>query len=323
MNLAKFKGPSFSRLKFSSDTMSDPHIIYGGDSFVWGEGLELYIENDFWKNERFHRNEWQQLVAKQTEESHTFRKNNRFAGIIEQTTGLKQIVDFTNGGDWQSSTEIVNLNYNSNTRAIVYMFTTVDRNFLHSNINCECDFCSDSKPKPFNVYLDYINTILENKPISDWLQSKIDYLEKYENIPPFSLKEFESSGLDLGSYIDKLFFNLRKRNIDYFVSHNIIPWLRTHEVFLIDCWQKETSVPYIRENPILNELLIPLEGFDGKSYKYYEDWENTFPHKRIMNEFPNTNNGHPTLLQHKYLAKSVYSALKGANINIPLKSNFI
>ena len=47
----------------------------------------------------------------------------------------------------------------------------------------------------------------------------------------------------------------------------------------------------IKNNKELYKRLISLKkGYDGKYYKNYSDWENTFPYKRIENEFPQTRN---------------------------------
>lgn len=303
-----------NRLSFSKKVLDNKHIIYGGDSFVWGEGLELYIDSPYWINERNNRNEWSHLEPKQTLETKEFRTKNRFAGIIESITDYKQIVDPTNGGDYQSSTDIVNLNLNENTVAIVYKFTSIDRNFLHSTISCECDFCRDTKPKPFNVYMNYMSKVLNNELMSDWLKNKINYLVEHENIKRFSVQEFEKSGMDFASYIDSQFVHIRKRNIEYLIENNIKKWEKTHKVYLIDSWCHDTSPKYIHSNDYLKNRLIKLKGYDGKWYTKYGDWENTFPYPRIMHQYPKTVNGHPTLLQHQYLAESVMTALKKDNL---------
>lgn len=299
-----------ARVKYSDDFLKYKNIIYGGDSFTWGEGLDLYMDTPFWINERNNHNEWNQLFDKLTDESNSFRNANRFPGIIESTLGLKQIVDPDNGGDYQSSTDIVNYNLSDTTVAIVYQFTQIDRNFLHSTIECKCEFCGIYKPKPFNVYMDYMSKILNNEPIPELMQSQISYLENHENIEKFSLEKFENYRMDFASYIDKQFHKIRQANIDYLIENNIKQWQKTHKVYLIDCWCEDTSNKYIQTNPFLYELLIPLKGYDGRWYKLYKEWELTFPYKRIMTEFPNTVNGHPTLIQHQYLAESIITALE-------------
>jgi hypothetical protein len=56
--------------------------------------------------------------------------------------------------------------------------------------------------------------------------------------------------------------------------------------------------------------MIPLKGHNGKYYKKWHEWESTFPNKRIWNDFPNTGNGHPTLLQHQHIGESIIHHLK-------------
>lgn len=299
---------SFNRLQFKKEDLIEPHIIYGGDSFIWGEGLDLYMDTPYWISERSKRNEWDQLFEKTTPESNKFRETNRFPGLIESKTGLKQIVDPTNGGDYQSSTDIVNFNLNESTNAVVYLFTSVDRNFLHSTMHCECEFCSDMKPKPFNLYFNYLSKIANNEPIDEWLQSKIDYLVKYENIPEFRIRDFDIHKMI--QHMDTIFHNIRKRNIDYFVANHLKKWLKTHKVYLIDSWCQWTSRNYIHANPFIEKHLLPLKGYDNNWYKMYSEWERTFPHERMSHEFPGCQNGHPTLLQHQYLAESVITAMK-------------
>lgn len=290
------------------------NIIFSGDSFIWGEGLELYIDTPYWVSQREFHNEWVSdedgvgLYYKQTPDAIKFREDNRFATIVEKTLGLKSIVRKDNGGDWHSSRMVVEENLSLKTKHIVHMFTSIDRNFLHSNINCNCDFCKIDKPKPFNVYVDYISNILNGNPIDDWMQSRIDYLENNEGIPKFTMErldEWETNTKgDLISYIDFIFHNHRLKNMEYHLEKFKL-YQKTAKIYFIDSWCTHTSFNYVRNNPFIESLLIPLKGYDGNYYKYYSDWEGTFPYKRIADEFPKTKNIHPTLLQHQYLAQSI------------------
>lgn len=291
------------------------NIIFAGDSFVWGEGLELYIDTPYWINERKKDNQWDNeentgLSTKQTNETKKFRKENRFVGIIEKQIGVKGIVSDKNGGDWYSLNKLVEDNLN-NTDTIIYFLTSIDRNFLHFDINCSCEFCGSLKPKPFNLYLNYVNMVLNKIPIDKWTQSKVDYLEKNEGIPKFNINNFEEhckSG-DLITYLDNIFHPHRQKSIEYQINL-FKKWQKTHNLYVIDSWCDYTSKAYIENNSYINSLLIPLKGYNNKWYKDYNKWEHTFPYFRIQDEFPNTQNGHPTLLQHKYIAKSIMEALK-------------
>jgi hypothetical protein len=288
------------------------NIIFSGDSFIWGEGLELYIDTPYWISQREIYNEWigekegEGLITKQNSETERFREENRFAGLVEKKLGLKSIVKKDNGGDWQSSRLIIEENLSLDTKYIIHFFTSIDRNFLHSDIDCNCDFCKIDKPKPFNFYVDYIHKVLNKEPIDEWMQSRIDYLEKYEGISKFDfdkMTEWYRNG-DIITYIDFVFRPHRQRNLDYHIE-KLKTYQKTAKVYLIDSWCTNTSFDFIRDNPYIESLLIPLLGYDGKFYKYYVEWEDTFPYKRIHSEFPKTKNGHPTLLQHQYLAESI------------------
>ena len=72
-------------------------IIFGGDSFTWGEGLELYINSERWISERKIKNHWNDLQPKQTKESILFRESNSLR-LVEEKLGYKSIVKKTNGG---------------------------------------------------------------------------------------------------------------------------------------------------------------------------------------------------------------------------------
>lgn len=299
------------------------NIIYSGDSFIWGEGLELYIDTPYWKSQREVYNEWvgmdetEGLLYKQTSETIKFREENRFAGIVEKKLGLKSIVRKDNGGDWHSSRVIIEKNLSLDTKCIIHFFTSIDRNFLHSVIDCDCDFCKIDKPKPFNVYVDYVHKMINNEPIDEWTQSRIDYLEKYEGIPKFDfqkMKKWEKKG-DIITYLDFIFHAPRQRNLEYHIE-KLKLYQKTTKIYLIDSWCSSTSIDYLRNNSYIESLLIPLKGYDGNYYKYYEDWENTFPYKRIDREFPITRNGHPTLIQHQYLADSIIEHIQNDKTEI-------
>lgn len=293
------------------------NIIFAGDSFVWGEGLELYIDTSYWISEREKNNQWVNhedggLSTKQTDESKKFREENRFAGIVEKTLNIKSIVDTKNGGDWYSANQLVKNNLSEKTTAIVYFLTSIDRNFLHFDLNCSCEFCDNTKPKPFVVYLDYLDMVLNNKPIDKWTQSKIDYLENHEGIPKFDINTFEKhcENGDIITYIDKIFHSHRQKSIEYQIGI-FKQWEKTHKVYVIDSWCDYTSESYVKNNAYLQSLLLNLKGFDNQLYTDYSEWEKTFPHYRIQHEFPKTDNGHPTLLQHKYIAESIIEKIKG------------
>ena len=94
------------------------------------------------------------------------------------------------------------------------------------------------------------------------------------------------------------------------VEKYLTKWETIAPVYFIDSWDEHSSNA-IHQIPEIKNRLISLEGYNGKSYTRYTDWEKTFPFTRIVDEFPDTLNGHPTLMQHKYIAKSIIKHLDG------------
>jgi hypothetical protein len=281
-------------------------MIFGGDSFTWGEGLELYLDNPFWINERNNLNGWVELEPKQTLESIEFRESNRFAGIVSNKFNCNQITLDYNGGGFDKPAELITNNLDKNPKAVVYQFTIFDRMLLHFDESCSCEFCNSKygNVRPLMLYLDCMNKQLQNIPITERDMFFLNWLEKYENIPFIEMTKT--------TYIEdivEMFMDMFKRNLDVFVDKHLSKWLETTNVYLIDSWDGLTS-GILSEHPILKKYLIPLKGYDGKYYKQWSEWENTFPYSRIQYEFPNTENGHPTLIQHQYLAESIIEQIE-------------
>ena len=160
-------------------------MVFGGDSFTWGEGLELYLDTPFWINEQNYVNSWNELEEKQTSESINFRESNRFAGIVSNKFGCNQITLDYNGGGFNAPAELISNNLDKNPKAVVYQFTIFDRMLLHFDDNCPCEFCNSKygNIRPIMFYLDCINKQLENISLSEGDTFFLNWLEKYENIP--------------------------------------------------------------------------------------------------------------------------------------------
>lgn len=281
-------------------------MVFGGDSFTWGEGLELYLDTLFWINERNNLNGWVELEPKQTSESINFRESNRFAGIVSNKFGCNQITLDYNGGGFNAPAELISNNLDKNPKAVVYQFTIFDRMLLHFDDNCPCEFCNSKygNIRPIMFYLDCINKQLENISLSEGDTFFLNWLEKYENIPIITMENEANI-----EHIYHLFIEMFKRNLDVFIDKHLKKWLETTNVYLIDSWDGLTS-EILSSHPIIEKYLIPLKGYDGKYYKKWSEWEHTFPYSRIQYEFPNTENGHPTLIQHQYIAQSLIEHIK-------------
>ena len=258
-------------------------IWFGGDSFTWGEGLELYIDTPYWTNQRNQLNTWLELEPKQTDESTNFRERNRFAGIVSNHFDTDSLVLNYNGGGFDASPIFFDLHSDKIPKAIIYQFTIFDRFNLHFTRFCQCDFCNNPEyggVRPFMLYLECAYKKINNISFTDaelyhlkWLKTyrQIDFLDiPMEDIFDNALKQFTPLFLD---------------SMQIFINDYLKKWNEYTNVYLIDSWDECTS-NIIHSIPELKSNIIPLKGFDGNLYYKWKEWERTFPHKKITNEFP-------------------------------------
>jgi hypothetical protein len=285
-----------------------PVYIFGGDSFTWGEGLELYMDTPYWINERNYENRWEQIGQKQFPDAVNFRESNRFSALVSKYFDGISVINDYNGGSFDVGAFLINDNMKLKPKAVIYQFTSYSRMYLHFSRFCECEFCRPPQPLPnvlpYTFYLDCLRKKLNNENFNETDLYFIQKLKEKENIELIPIEKFHAVN-DIFHFFDPIF----QRNIDIFFSEYVSKWSSETKVLLIDSWDTQSS-ELICKDENLKKYLVPLKGYDGNYYYEYPKWEKTFPHKRIEDEFPATKNGHPTLLQHKYLSESIIEALQ-------------
>lgn len=283
-------------------------IIFGGDSFTWGEGLEFYIPTPKWESEREFSNGWMNLVNKQDSETISFREQNRFAGIVSNYFHTTPKIHWTNGGQFETPIYLVRETLKTispnNPKAIIFQFTTLNRMLLHLDMDCECEFCKiTGMQKPMILYTDFLHKTLNDIPLTNAEEIGLKYLRDKHNIP------FENVDLNnVFKTIDDLFKPIYLENLKLFINKYVKKWMEKTPVYFLDSWDEYTSNVLSEFDDIKNNL-IPLKGYDGNYYTNWNQWERTFEFKRIVNQFPKTQNAHPTLIQHKYIAESIIKKL--------------
>lgn len=295
-------------------------ILFLGDSFTWGEGLELYCNTPKWISERENdNNNWLILSAKQDEDSINFREQNRFPALVAKHFNRTPLVSDTNGGCLAGNIYTAYkflFNPDLYIDTIILQFSALQREPFHGNFSCLCEFCTNTTfarlfENTYEIFEKLINQI------------DLDYKEK------LILQELEkligSKWIDTDNFVD-LFIEARKKwyvNILlYFHNLHIIPWEAggKRKIYFIDSWEQESSDVIFSKhlynsNPNLKYQtdMVPLIGKNNNSYLRWKSWENTFEYKSIHDQFKKTQNGHPTLEQHQYLAKSVIKFLEEKN----------
>jgi hypothetical protein len=275
-------------------------VIFAGDSYTWGEGLQLYIDNEFWINERNNPNDWLNLKPKCNSESEKFREENRFSGIVSNHFEYNLIAFPNDGVTFWESVDLVEKNLQvPNLKFIVYQFTILDRlpiiidnNFLYDNLFSQTDTLSD-------LFKKYIQYKIFNKQEYFESERKINRLNDVYNL---NINQIISLSIE---EINNFYYNfLCEKFLNKFIENYIKKWQKKCPVYFIDSWFPDSS-NIIQKFETIQNNLVPLIGTDGKFYKKWSDWESTFKYRSIIEEFKNTGNGHPTFEQHKYLAESI------------------
>jgi hypothetical protein len=280
-------------------------ILFLGDSFTWGEGLELYCDTPKWKNERFVENNWPQLVYKQDIDGIQFREANRFPTLVSNELECNIIVDKDNGGSLNSFIRLAEANlYNPHNtiETIIIQISCLDREMYHLQQHCKCEVCVGSNYSNIfpQVYM-MLEKIYKNKALNNSEKYVLDF---FENKTGYKItdKEFFLE-------FDKLKFKWYDTIFKYFINDYVQKWKANglRDIYFIDSWDEYSS--NVLFSTIDREYIIPLIGKDDKLYHRWVKWENTFKYRRINSEFPNTKNQHPTVTQHNYIANSIINFL--------------
>lgn len=290
--------------------MSTKSILFLGDSFTWGEGLELYSNDPKWVAERSIDNStWaNSLSYKQDETSVLFRNKNRFPGIVSDYFNCDVFVDDENGGRIARNLLILEQNLiKNNITDVVLQFSTYTREAYHLSFDCRCDFCLEYQwPSLMDNLMSYVHKNRGDAP------GDIKNVEK-------AVYDLVSSKINLYDYNTFEFLNQSEKFIvNLFVSQFAqIASSQFHRIqrdigikfHYIDSWCDVTSNG-LQHNHKISPYMIYLIGKNGRRYRKWSDWLSTFEVKSIADDFPIAANHHPSLEMHQYLAKSVIAHLQ-------------
>jgi len=295
-------------------------LAFLGDSFTWGEGLELYLDTPFWIEQRNKRSLWMDLVHLQNEESIRFRENNRFSNLVSIHFNSKSIIDDSNGGYIGNVTNYLNyiLGNNLNPEFIIIQFSCFLRNPIHYHLgslirNCKCDNCQ-IHTDTIHCFYHFLETIrikyLEDDILAPEHHFYLKWLVDEFNFPLKNLENSKNKFNIAFDYVNSIIDRYSYLHLNYLVDTYVKPLeSRGIKVFYIDSWDILSS-KIVHDIPSIKENLIYLKSYDGILTQRWDEFENSFQYKRIENEFIKTKNGHPTLIQHKYIAESIIDTIE-------------
>ena len=286
--------------------MSDKKsIVFLGDSFTWGEGLELYTDTPKWVLEReIDNSTWASgLGNKQDKDGIDFRNQNRYPALSCKKLNYDFFVDNENGGTIGRNLLVLEENLIKNKITdIVLQFSSYKRELYHLTFDCRCEFCQYTTfASPLPYILSYIEKKHSNK--DNLITQKEKYIfdfisNRIGNTNIKSIKFLEDTDVHCKYQFDNQ-INLLSKGFFHRLRtlHNI-------KIHFIDSWCDNTS-NILQNNGNIAPFLILLIGKDGKTYKKWAEWLQTFENKSISDDFPLCGNHHPSLEMHKYLSMSV------------------
>lgn len=284
------------------------NIIFAGCSFTWGQGLWSYMETDKYVPS------YEDYIFNNVElpsGSIEFMEKNRFAGIVSSHLNSNQIVKLFNGGTDDESVNFINYlfdrNGNNNTvfppekyhfediRNIIFQTTQISRStFTFKYDNQKYVLASEPSRENFgelqitHYYPDggeWTEKIYDYNPLYDWM-----YDNDYEVEDVIAMMSS-----DITDKIENVLTSMEKNGI----PTNIF------------CWSDE-YLAEISKRPFLKDRLIKLK-YKDKEYECLQHMFTEYPYLEIQYDSEVLHNpgidGHPSLLCHKIIAKSIIDVI--------------
>jgi hypothetical protein len=305
-------------------------IIFAGDSFTWGEGLELYQDTDKWiearKKECYHFD----LHALTDVTSIKFRQDNRFAGLVSKHYNTFQLVEPNNGGHYSSAmTHIrIMLEHEYKPACIILQHNIFKRNPYRFDFESKDEFSLKTNFRAITEFEDLFVTDDESyyKLQRDRGISSLDEYSVKEVIEHYSeddqifynlcLKEMEAEIEEPLTQIMKKYFTWEVNRIQQGIE-TIVKQCeeinKTIPIYFIDNWYKKDSNK-MKKFSFIKDRIIPLEDENGNLHSDWSTWFKSLSEPMIRSSYPLVLNDHPSLSAHKLIAKSIIQFLDKKDI---------
>lgn len=271
-------------------------MLFLGDSFTWGEGLELYMNKEPFismRNQKATDIELRDISDYKDTEVEEWRSSKRFSNYVD---GFEKYVQPNNGGSFHSIARDANLlteKYNfSKKDIIVIQIPPADRSYFHMNTFTSNDIGFE----PYQS-LDWttVQSIFSNKNIDT--SAKI---MGYDSVSEFVDNQTE------------VFNKLAWRNTKLFYYSYVFDLVQRFDVYFIGPWGYDHYYGFSKCDEFKDKL-IPMLYNDNEydsMYNLDKAMANDGQLFEIAKEFKPTHNNHPTPLAHKIIGKSINKFFK-------------
>jgi hypothetical protein len=264
-------------------------IVFAGDSFTWGEGLQYYSGLQDVVFPVKHEFDPKVISNKQME----FIINNRFSTLVGNYFNTQTISRSENGGSNDCSLRLLAETPHTEISYIVFQITELYREqfeFIHND-------------KTIMLYIDSLiynkHNLKEFFKSSKYLSNKENY-DLFYNYYETNFKSFD----EFQNYFIEQSLNRIKIKLSNFIENNI-------PIYFIN-W-RNCYTPALLENSFFSNKLIQFKYLD-KMYNDLEDLLNLdrpeLTNQGVFQQFKICkNDSHPSLLGHKIIAENIINTL--------------
>jgi hypothetical protein len=305
-------------------------IIFAGDSFTWGEGLELYQDKDKWiearKKEAYHFD----IDVITDKPSIQFREDNRFAGLVSKHYNTFQLVAPNNGGCYASAMNHIRamLEIGYKPACIILQHNIFKRNPYRFDYESQDEFCQSTNYRSITHFEDLFVT-------DDESYYKLQRDRGISSLDEYSVKEV----IEHHSEKHQLFYNLCLKKMGATIEEPLTQIMekyftwetnriaegieiivkqceeinKTIPIYFIDNWYKKDSNK-MKKFSFIKDRIIPLEDENGNLHSDWRTWFKSLSEPMIKSNYPLALNDHPSLGAHKLIAKSIIQFLDKKDI---------
>ena len=305
-------------------------IIFAGDSFTWGEGLELYQDKDKWikarKKECYHYD----LDAITDVPSIQFRQDNRFAGLVSKHYNTFQLVEPHNGGHYSSAMAHIRamLETKYKPACIILQHNIFSRNPYKFDYQSKHKFCVDTGFRQITNFEDLFvidddtyYKLQRDRGITNFYEYSVKeviehYSEEYQIFFKTCLKEMGAEIEEPLPRIMKRYFKWENNRIQdglEIIVKQCEEINKTIPIYFIDNWNKKDSNK-MKKFSFIKDRIIPLEDDDGNLHSDWSTWSDSLSEPMIKSNFSDSSNDHPSLGAHTLIAKSIIQFLDKKDI---------